>query len=62
MTVRVSFDDLTRRFLRTTGECYPYAYGYLVAQIRGYLDGDISRERMEAVLDALDAELRGDRR
>lgn len=42
MTVRVSFDESTRRFLHTTGQCYPYAYGYLASQIRGYLDGDIT--------------------
>jgi hypothetical protein len=61
MTVRVSFDESARRFLHTTGERYPYAYGYLVSEIRGYLDGDISRERIEAVLNALNTELRDDR-
>jgi hypothetical protein len=60
MTARVSFDETARRFLHSR-ERYPFAYGYLVAQIRGYLDGDITHEHMDAVLNALKTELRGDR-
>lgn len=60
MTERVSFDETARQFLQSRDR-YPYAYGYLVSQIRGYLDGKITREHLEAVLDALNTELRGDR-
>lgn len=50
------------RFLRTRSDRYPYAYGYLTSLVRSYLDGLITRERLETVLGALEQELRGEPR
>ena len=62
MTVRVTFTDDSRRFLRTTGERYPYAFVYLAGQVRLFLDGHVDREHLETVRNALENELDGERR
>jgi hypothetical protein len=61
VSVRVSFDETGRECLRTTEQRYPYAYGYLAGQVRDYLNGNTTEQRLEAVLEALNAALRGER-
>jgi hypothetical protein len=56
----VALSAQTRVFLRTTGDRYPYAYGYLRNAVSSYLDGATSAARLRAVLAALEAELNRD--
>lgn len=62
MTVRFTFDQDDHRFLRSREQCYPYAFGYLASAVRNYLKGETTRQRLAAVLDALETELDGERR
>lgn len=62
MTMRITFDETGHRLLHSHEGCYPYAFGYLSSAVRGYLDGDTTRERLAAVLNALETELSGERR
>ena len=50
----------SRVFLHTTGDRYPYAYGYLRNAVSSYLGGASSAARLRAVLAALEAELNRD--
>jgi hypothetical protein len=61
MTVHVTFSENSHRFLHTLGERYPYAFGYLAGQVQLFLDGHATREHLQAVLHALEAELDGER-
>jgi hypothetical protein len=60
--MNVTFDADTLRFLHSIEGRYPYAFGYLTAHVRGFLNGDTTRDRLAAVLDALETELRGESR
>jgi hypothetical protein len=59
-TTEIALSAQTRVFLRTTGDRYPYAYGYLRNAVSSYLAGATSAARLRAVLAALEAELNPD--
>lgn len=60
MSAPVTFTEDSRRFLHTTGERYPYAFGYLAGQVRLFLTGHATQEHLEAVFNALETELEGE--
>lgn len=58
----VTFDEQAREHLHTTGERYPFAYGWLSGAVASVLDGTSDLARLRAVLDALDSALGSDAR